>query len=297
MEVKELLSGFLSKTLNIDTDGVASLFNEDGTIKDDAEQRLIELDAARVKELKSGTKKESFDDGYKKAQSEVMKKLEEDFKTKTGHKSEKKGIDLFLEYATTASTKDDKITEETIKKHPMYLTLQEEKERAVQEAIAQGEQKLNQFKTELSKKETFGSVANKALEIFNNLKPILSSDPNKRKAQEELFVERLQGFDYEIQDGNRIVILKDGKVLEDAHGKRVDFERLVKETATKYYDFQAADPKQNAGNGKNDNGSGINVIVPKNDDEYAAALLDAKKSVEEKNLIKEAYAKSKGQQN
>lgn len=295
MEIKEFLTGVLSKTLNVDENGVASLFNEDGTIKDTAEQSILEWDANRVKDLKTATQKTAFDDGHKKATSEALSKFETEFKTKTGYKSEKKGIDLVLEYANSVQPKEGAVTEDVIKKHPLFLGLQEEKDKAVQEAITNGETQLNQFKSELSKKETFGKVSNKALEFFNALKPVLSSDPNRRKAQEELFIERLQGFDYEIQDGERVVITKEGKLYEDAHGKAFTLDRLVKETATKYYDFHAVDGKQNAGNGKDGGkpGSSINVVVPKNDDEYMAFLVDNTKSTDEKNAVKEAYSKSK----
>ncbi len=293
MTEKEFITGVLSKTLNIDTTGVASLFNEDGTIKDNAEQTVLEWDAKRVTELRTGSNKTSFDDGYKKAQSEVLSKFENEFKTKTGHKSEKKGIDLVLDYATSVQ-KEGELTEDVLKKHPKVLTWLEEKEKAIADAKAEGESKLSEFQKELNKKETFGKVSNTALELFHKQKPVLSTDPIRRKAQEELFIEKLQGYEYEIQ-GDRTVILKDGKVVEDAHGNRVTLDKLANEITTRYFDLHAVDQKQNAGNNNDPNKkhTPINVVVPKNDDEYSKALFDPKKSVEEKTAIKEAYAKSK----
>lgn len=297
MEItKDFLTGVLSKTLNIDTQEVASLFNEDGTIKDSAEQIILDWDAARVKELKSTEKKTAFDDGYKKANSEVLAKFENDFKTKTGYKSEKKGLDLILEYASSKQSADGGITEDAVKRHPLYLSLQEEKENAVKEALTQGEEKLNQFQTEIKKKETFNAVAQKALEIFHSAKPVLSSDPVKAKKQEELFIKELKAFDYEIQDGERIVILKDGKVYENKQGHPLKFDDLVKTTANDYFDFHAADKKQNAGNGGGQGGNGGGTFkfeLPKNDEEYAKAVTDTSKSIEERNAIDAAYQASK----
>ena len=297
MEItKDFLTGVLSKTLNIDTQEVASLFNEDGTIKDSAEQIILDWDAARVKELKSTEKKTAFDDGYKKANSEVLAKFENDFKTKTGYKSEKKGLDLILEYASSKQSADGGITEDAVKRHPLYLSLQEEKENAVKEALTQGEEKLNQFQTEIKKKETFNAVAQKALEIFHSAKPVLSSDPVKAKKQEELFIKELKAFDYEIQDGERIVILKDGKVYENKQGHPLKFDDLVKTTANDYFDFHAADKKQNAGNGGGQGGNGGGTFkfeLPKNDEEYAKAITDTSKSIEERNAIDAAYQASK----
>lgn len=292
-DAKALLIGVLSETLKIDESGVTSLFNEDGTAKDDAEQTILGWHAEHIKKVKESQKKLDHDEGYGKAQREILTKFENDFKTKTGFKSDKKGVELVLDYANSVQPKEGAITDDVIKKHPLYLTLQEEKENAVKEAVATGETALNQFKTELSKKETFGKVSNKALEIFNALKPILPTDPNRRKAQEELFIERLQGFEYELQD-DRIVISKDGKIYEDAHGGRITLDKLVKDTANKYYEFQAADPKQNAGNGKDGKkAEPLNVVVPKTEEEYTKALFDTSKTVEERNAIKDAWAKTK----
>lgn len=295
-DIKEFLTGVLSETLKLDEAGVASLLNEDGSIKDDAKQRVLELDAKRVADLKTGSQKTAFDDGYKKAQSEVLTKFENEFKTKTGHKSDKKGIDLILDYAAS-SKKEGELTEDELKKHPKVLTWLEEKDKAIADAKAEGEAKLGEFQKELSKKETFGKVSTNILDLFHKLNPVLSADPVKRKAQEELFVERFQGYEFEIQ-GERTLILKDGKVIEDDHGNRLTIEKMVKDTAAKYYDFHAAEAKKNAGNSadQNKNVTPITITVPKNDDEYAAALFDKTKTTEEKNLIKEAYAKQKAEQ-
>lgn len=289
---KELLTGVLRETLNLDDAGVASLYNEDGTIKDDAQTTILQLDADRVKNLKTGSTKTSFDDGYKKAQSEIATKFENDFKTKTGFKSEKKGIELVLEYAKT-QTSAGEITDDLIKKHPIYLTMQEQKDAEIQTALADGEKKLSGFQTELSKKETFSKVASKALELFHSLKPVLSKDAAKIKASEQIILNDLSKYDWEIQ-GDRFVPLKDGKILETANGNPIAFDKLVKDSTNFYFDVHAIDPKQSAGNQKSDaNKQVFNFEVPKTDAEYTKMVSDSSKSIEERQAIKEAYMKSK----
>jgi hypothetical protein len=49
--MNKVLLEFLSKTLSLDENGVTSLFNEDGSPKDDSLQKFLELDAARVAKL------------------------------------------------------------------------------------------------------------------------------------------------------------------------------------------------------------------------------------------------------
>ena len=289
MEIKEFLKGVLSKTLNIDEQEVTSLFNEDGTIKDDAEQTVLGWDAERVKGIKSATNKITETDAYKKATADVMTKFENDFKTKTSFKSDKKGVDLVLDYANSLQ-KDSEITEDLLKKHPKVLTWLEEKEAAIAQARTEGETALNSFKTEISKKEAFSTVAQKALELFHKEKPILSKDPIKAKKQEELLIKELKEYDYEIQ-GERIVVLKDGKVVETAHGNAVKFDELVKTTAGSYFDFHVTDPKTSPGNNiKPSDTKTFSFEVPKTPEEYATAISDPSKSLEERQAIDKAYS-------
>lgn len=287
-ELKDVLNGVLSKTLNIDETGVASLYNEDGTIKDDAVSLIENWDKERIKRIKSESSKNFFDDGYKKAQSEVLGKFESDLKEKFGIKSEKKGTELILDYVQ--SLKESGVNDDVVK-HPLYLTLQERMEQEITKVKSEGEQRLTEFQKEMSRKETMKTVAEKALELFHGLKPVLSSDAIKAKKQEELLIDKLTGFEYELQDG-RIVVLKDGKVLEDAHGNRVAFDKIVKELTTTYFDLHVTDPKGSPGN-KTGQTKTFNFEVPKNDAEYARVMSDKTIALEERLAIKEAYSKSK----
>jgi len=292
MTEKELLLEVLSETLNLDVDGVASYFNEDGTVKDDAKDMILNAYSEHAKSLKTGSSKTAFDDGYKKAQSEVLKKFENDFKAKTGFKSDKLGIDLVLEYAN-AQSKGGELTEDAIKKHPLFISQQEQHQAELEAARSEGETKLNQFQTELSKKETFNKVANKGLELFHSLKPVLSKEPSKAKKQESLFIEKLQNYEWDLQNnGDRIVPLKDGKVFENAQGHAVAFEKLVKDIASEYFDFHIADDKNSPANKNLPNGDQkktFNFEAPKSANEYAAFVGDSSKTIEERDAYKEAF--------
>lgn len=288
MESKELLQEFLLETLNISAEEVAALYNTDGKLKDDAKQTILNLDAERVKTLKSTTTKITETDAYKKATADVMTKFENDFKTKTGFKSDKKGVDLVLDYATEKAKANGEVTEDVIKKHPLYLTMQEQKDAEIKKALEEGETKLTGFQKELSKKETFNKVSSEASKIFHSLKPILSKDPVKAKTQEEDFIAKFRDFDFEIQ-GERIVVLKDGKVLENANGKTVAFENLIKETGLKYFDVHIVDPKQNAGNHTTNAGDKKVYDVPKTQEEYEKLISDSSIPLETRNEMAKAY--------
>lgn len=286
---KELINGILSKSVNMDDTGVASLYNEDGTLKDDSLTNVLSVFEGHIQKIKSEGTKKTFDDGYKKGQSESLTKLERDFLEKTGYKSEKKGVELFLDYSAEVQKKAGTIDEDTIKKQPYVLRMVEEFENKLKATREDGENKLKQFQSEIIKKETLGKVLNKAETLFQTLKPILPKEPAKAKAQIELFLEKLSAYEYEIKD-DIVIISKDGKLLEDKYGHAIKFDTLVRDAADKYFDFQVTDPKSSPGN---ENGSGIykKIIAPKNQEELNRLLSDSSIPVEERIKAKEAFYK------
>lgn len=291
---KEFIAGVLSKTLNLDTDGVAALYNTDGTIKDEALTQILDLDVKRISAIKPDVKKH-FDEGYKKAQSEILSKRDKELVDKFGIKSDKIGVELINDIVAEQVKKAGvELNDDAVKKHPVYISTVDKLTKDKDDAVKAESEKLTQFQTEQKKKETFSNVSSKALEHFNSLKPILSQDQSKAKNQMNDFVEKLKGFEYEVQEDGRIVVLKDGKVLEDAHGNRIPFEKVVKETADRYYDYHQADKRAAPGNGKDpaENGSGKSPLTaPKNEEEYNKTLADSSIPVKDRNDFKSMHEK------
>lgn len=288
-EIKEIFNGFLSKTLNMDETAVASLYNEDGTLKDDSLQTLLSADVERVSKLKPNTDA-IFKEARAAAKGEVMKNFEKEFKEKTGFKSEKIGIDLVLDYAATQAKQTGTLSEDDIKKHPLFISTVDKLEKEKQLAIEAESEKLSKFQTELKVKETFSGVSQKALSLFDSFKPILSKDSVKAENQKNDFVNKLKSYEFDIQ-GDKIIVMKDGKVVEDAHGNRIPFEKIVKQTAEQYYDFHVAEPRTSAANNSSQAGSSKTVEVPKTESEYAKMIADTSIPVEDRMAIKEAYQK------
>jgi hypothetical protein len=288
MTEKDLLTGFLSKTLNMDESGVTSLYKEDGSeLLPDALDTILRLDVERVQKLKPDTKG-VFQDGYKKAKLEVLNDFEKEFKEKTGFKSDKKGVDLMLEYASKQS-QNGELTEDVIKKHPLYIDTVERLTNQMEDAIKAEQNKLTEFQTGIKKQETFSSVANKATVIFNSLKPILSQDPAKAKNQMDDFVNKLKEYEYEIQEDRVVVLTKDGKVLENSHGHRIAFDDIVRQTAERYYDFHKAEGRTSPNNQGQPQTKPASIKVPDNEEEYVKVLNDPAIKLEDKAAIKEAY--------
>lgn len=278
-EEKKIITAFLEKTLNYSADKVASIFvknGDDEELTPNALDVLLPDDVARVQGLKDNAKT-MFDNGFKKAQGEVMSKFEADIKAKFGIDSDKQGIEIIEEIIAAKIPAAKAADPEKVKVDPLYLKMEKELNDQIKAAKAEGEAKLKEFQDGVAKEKTFSKVATKADLELQKLRPILSKDPEKAKNQKKLLLQTLEGFTYE-ENGDDLVILKDGKRHEDQHGKPISFASLVKETANQYWDFEQGEEHQGSGaekGGANGNqaaaaaGKKWTGKIPKNDDEFA----------------------------
>lgn len=250
--MNKILLEFLSKTLNLDENGVAALFEADGTPKADSLDKFLELDKTRIAAIRTG----KFDEGYNKAKKEVMSKFEADAKAKFGIESDKVGLDLFEEIVTVKTPAGDKLTDEQVKKSKPYLDLQESIDKQKADAAKIEKDKFEAYKQEIEKGKSLSTVKQKAEALFLELKPVLSSDPAKAARQKELFLKQFEAGNYRIEEDRIIMLNADGTDATDDHEKRVDFGAYVKKAAAELFDFQATDPKESPGGKKPAGGAG-----------------------------------------
>lgn len=318
--LKKLLQAFLVKVYGLSEDEAADLLNksEDGTVSEDyiakdLGEKLLELDKTRVAKLKGkeGEENENFKQGYNKAKKEVLKKFEDDLRAEYGDVDEDgnlKGTELVKAIVTlkakpTAANAKD-ISEDVVKAHPAYITLEKANKKAISDADKRVTEEVQKVKDEYAKAETLGKVKQNVLTTFLGLKPVLSQDASKAKSQQDLFVNLFDQFDYEPQaDGTYLVMEGTGdqrKRKEDGHGNPIKLQDLVKQEAGKYYDFAVQDPKGSGGNGGagagGDGGAGgggteYQFKMPKNIDEYNNAIFNAK-DAGERAAIKTAWDES-----
>lgn len=271
-----MIERLVGKTLNLPKEKLAEiLYESDGTtIKADAIDKLIEIDAQRIAELKTSHKTEltrMHDDAYAKAQGEVLSKYEKKLKEELGLQSDAKGIDLIKE-AIAKNTNTD-ITEDKIKLSPLYLELERKlnNEYLPKAEYDKVKAEFDQFKDQIEIAKVNSVVKQDAIKVFRSLKPVLSKDPVKATNQESDFVAKLTQFEYEINDDGNHVIKANGKRLENANGFPVTFADFVKSEASKYYDFEVQDPRNNAGNNNGGN-NGTSVTLPQTEREYLLML-------------------------
>lgn len=302
MDLSKIITGLLSKAYKLDDGKIAELLKEGENItEDDVLSALLELDQTRVTALKKASDTTGkFQEGYAKAKKEERTLFERELKEKYGIESDATGLDLvdtiITEKAPEAGKgKSKEITEDDVKKHPAYQSLESKARKDLQTKEQEWQAKVDQIQSDYKKNETFGTIKAKALSLLDGLNPILPSSPEVASNQKGWFVSALEGYEFELQ-GDRTVVMKDGKVVEDPHGNSLGFDELVKTTASKFFEFQKNNGGGNAGNnnqGSNDQSSGAGypagIAKPKTLEELAAITNDTAIKLEDRQKVMEVY--------
>lgn len=295
---KEILIAFLGKTSNMPSETVASLFTktEDGKeedLSDKALDILLKDHADHVQAIKD-KEKTMFDNGYKKAQVEVLSKLEKEISDKFEVKSDKKGIEL-IEEIVTAKTKVPELDEDKIKVHPVFTKAEKEFQKKLKEQEELFKAESEKKDKEFARKETISKIKAKVIQqLEEEIKPIFgTTDKAKQKNQiDRLLMPDIEQLDYLEQDGE-IILMKEGKRLEDKHGKPISFSSFIKENASKHWEFETGTGKQGSGASNDGTGTGSNGVskgsdgkikwtgqLPKDDAEYTKIFNTLKTSEE-----------------
>lgn len=274
------LNGFLSKTLKMDDEELASLYNEAGELTSltAAEQ----ADTARVTKLKEDQASQ-----YKRGQKEVASKMEAQLKDKFGVDSDLTGVELVDFILTTELEKVKGKGDEDITAHPEYLKLKSESDRMLKAKDKEWQKKIEDLELKHARESMFSKVKERAFAELDNLRPILPEDAKKAQKWKEKYIEDFRAYDFTEQDG-MIVVLKDGKPLQDSHGYNKSFADLVKETAAEIFDFQTAESRTSAANQQTQS----NFAAPRNEDEFIQKMREAK-TPEEQAKVMESYQSKK----
>lgn len=267
--------------------------------KPDEEQtaEILEIDRSRVAAFKDKETK-AFDNGHKKGKGETLTEREKELRSKFEIDDDTLTGDnlieqIVLKKSGSGSGGKTKLTDDEIKAHPLYIALQEQAKKDVKAKETEWETKYNAYESNIARNERLGKAKAQAETILNGMNPILPKNADVASNLKNLFGSQLEDYDYDFQEGV-IVVKKDGKVVEDAHGKRVNFEDIVKNISGKFFEFAESTERGNAGN---DNRKG-NEGAPGNGKKFEtlaelnAYLDDASVPLADKNAAHEAFSKS-----
>lgn len=301
--MKTIITGLLSKAYNFDNGKIAELFKDGETELSEEQQteilnKILEIDAQRVENIKKSVdKKDAFQDGFKKAKSEVLTDFEKGLKEKFGIESNKTGLELIEEVVSKKSEggQGGDVTEDAIKRSKVFQDMESNLKKQITTVKTEYETKINEIQDGYKAEQTFSNVSQKALQIFNGLNPILPQNKTVADNQVKFFVNTLKDFKFDVQDERIVVMDKDGKVLEDGHGNSRSFEDIVKETASGLFEFKANNGGSGSGNGgQGQGGSGSSYAgsVPKTFEELEKVMSDTSISIEDRSNIMAEYEKA-----
>ena len=301
--MKTIITGLLSKAYNFDNGKIAELFKDGETELSEQQQteilnKILEIDAQRVENIKKSVdKKDAFQDGFKKAKSEVLTDFEKGLKEKFGIESDKTGLELVEEVVSKKSEggQGGDVTEDAIKRSKVFQDMESNLKKQITTVKTEYETKINEIQDGYKAEQTFSNVSQKALQIFNGLNPILPQNKTVADNQVKFFVNTLKDFKFDVQDERIVVMDKDGKVIEDGHGNSRSFEDIVKETASGLFEFKANNGGSGSGNGgQGQGGSGSSYAgnVPKTFEELEKVMSDTSISIEDRSNIMAEYEKA-----
>lgn len=256
-DANKLLRALLGGAYKMPKTEIDKLLSDD-TTDEDGETTILEGDKARIGKLTTPAKGSTFQDGYAKGKKEVLTALETEIKEKFEIESDATGIDLIETVVTEKAKgagKPKELTEDDVKKHPVYQNAEKAHKNALKQVTTEWETKLNERESQFKKGETFNTVASKALAKLNGMNPVIPTNAKVAANIQRSFLDGLKGFDFEVQ-GDRIVVMKDGKVVDDGHGHSLDFDKLIEDHAGGFYEFKQNNGGSNGGNGKPGEGAG-----------------------------------------
>lgn len=256
-----------TKVLGLTEDeAVAKLFNGDDLNEDAADILLTGLESKITAVKKEGA--DNFDKGFKKAEAKYKSHAETILKDTLGIEiAEGEDLSEVVQKWTQENKKKSNLTDDDVKKHPLYRQL--EKDRVPKEEYEKVIGEFEGYKQQSAKREVLAQVKPKVWSTVTSMNPKLPTDPQVSETYRNAFLSAFDDYDYQIENDD-ILILKEGKRVEDSFGNPLKFQDFVKSNASKYFEFQKQEAKGGAGN-NNDNqtpGGAVTKPMPKSWDEF-----------------------------
>lgn len=274
--MSEILNGFLQRAHNLPETEVAEILypkSDDGTyntavLKEDALEKLLALDAARVASLtKPVDTTEVYNKAVQKTEAEIHGKWEKrlrDAYPSVDPERKLKGEEL-LNAVKAAQQQSSSYNPDQIKKTDEYLSL----ERQMREALEAKEQELNtrvqEIQSQFQRQQVWGDMSKVIREQFMGLNPVLPEDSAKAQRLVDDFVQKFKDYEWQRTENGRILPLQNGQRINNQHGHAMYLEDLVAGTGNLYFDFKKQEATGQAGN---ENGRQAITITFKDDEDF-----------------------------
>jgi hypothetical protein len=272
-EEKESLSRFFKKIYNVTDEEIASLYNDAGELT--TVDPLLTKDSERVARFKQ-EKSDQFKLGEKKAHQKIESHLKEKYDITDSELIGAELIDFVVE-AQTSELKEKltkKVDPSDIEKHPAFIAKRSEWEKTLTAKDKEWQDKFESRESEWNKKQTLGEVAKHGL-TYLETNFVLPEDPQRAANFKNIFARELEAGNYSLQEnGDPIILDKDGNPAEDAHGRMISFKDHIDQIGMKYFDKRQANQRGNSGNQNQQNNT--QAIVIKDQSEFSQKMAEAK---------------------
>lgn len=273
MELKDAFEGVLAKALNLPVAEISSLYNEEGVLNDDAVDVILNKQTESVQKARDKAKVER-DEQYKRGQREKgteYEKLLKDAGVELGDAKGADAVEILTKHIESKAVPSD-LKEDQVKNSELYRKMEKtfqaqltEKEKLHTDYIAQRD-------TKEQRDNTLMDVRSKAKGILDSLKPNLPTDPTKAANQVRFLMSDIEGYSFERDEDDYIILDKDGTRVEGLNGHPLKFNDFVKSKAEAIFDFQVSDPKSAAGDVTKGTAKGIKLQKPASRQAYAEQL-------------------------
>jgi hypothetical protein len=272
MDEKERLLYLTTKQFNLTEDEAKTLLLEGEDLKENAVDLLLEKDKERIQKLKD-ERTIRYNEGFQTAEKKFKSHSEDTFKKLTGYSGAEDNFEAMFTAWHKEETKKlaqkKEVTEDDIKRHPLFVKL--ETETIPKTKYDELQTAFDEFKTKQQREQVMGVVRQRAWDVVAAKEPLLEQNETVAANRRRDFLAKFAGYDYDLQD-SKIIVLKDGKRLEDEHGNLLPFEAFASNLSNQYFEFRAQSEKGNAGNKAGGNGGVVITDKPTTAREYATAL-------------------------
>ncbi len=248
-ELKDVFQGVLVKSHNWTEAEVSSLFNDDGSVKDDAQDTILNKQAEVVEKQRTKAKAErdaQLQRGRRERGEELEKALKAagvELEGATGEEAVEK-----FKAALESKAKPSELEEDKVKTHPAYTKREKEllgqltaKEKELADKLAERDAKDQ-------RERTLSKVKQRAEELKGVLKPVLPEDETIAKKQLRLLDLDINAVDYETdEDGTILLKDKEGKRLEKDNGHPMTVDEYLEAAIRGNFPIQVSEKKGSAG--------------------------------------------------
>lgn len=300
----EVAESFASSLHKIDAAGLRKALEISDDEKEIDSQKLIDFLISKQSEKL----KLRDDAGYQRAEKKILSGLEKDLRTEFNvsddDTAELKGLDLIKHIVEAVKAEPgkggkSKLTDDEIKKHPIYLELEKSKITEVKKVQTEFETKIKEITDGQEYEKLLTDVERQALQIFTEMGDAILPEEKSiaEKHVNKLLIGELKGYKFQKNGDDILVLNPDGTRKEDKAGNAVTLKDLTQDVAKSNFQFKVSQKRENTGNGGKDDkdqggGKGAKKYTgaaPKTGQEYVELLLQPDLTPDIKAEIKETY--------